>query len=492
MSCERGGVRRQSARLRARWSAPPTVGGERLNFEWPPIMDVPLPEQLETLKYSELQRLAKTLGLKANLKADRLLNLLKQHINEPNWETRSMDTKRASLSIDYEECDSSQMPVNLVMVTKKCQKLNCQNAQEHPETGNINGENVKLSLKEEIVTELNENEGSQDAGSQKTQDRNQNECRTNGRMPGILAENSATPRNQKEKNCTMHTRVESKSAVDYIPGTELCYPGSLSGSKRRRINTGTPNFRKLHEAQFKKMQSIDDYLEKKNKRLHNFSNSVSKAKTCSSGFLPSPHPQKPMLSATCTPRSLRHTPQNSRIVDKNPSSQKTAFSAGFSANKMNVRFSESTKDNEHKRSLTKTPSRKSPFLNSCTPGSQKNNKAATRRKCTGPAAKRPVREAPAGVIPSKVNPETKPPLSKKKPVFDLQASLSRPLNYQPHRGKLKPWGKSKENHQSICSHRRNYKQPLLQSREERREKHAQARRQRKDQVLETRRGLAVI
>ncbi|XP_020649414.3 nucleolar and spindle-associated protein 1 [Pogona vitticeps] len=398
-------------------------------------MEVPTSEQLETLKYSELQRLAKVLGLRANLKANKLLNVLKQHVHEPMQETRSMDTETASLSTDYEEYESS-----------------------------------------EIITELNETEGSQDAGSPKTQ-------------------SSVTLRNPKEKNCTMQERVESKTPVDYLPGTELCYSGSLSRSRKRRINSTTPNFKKLHEAQFKKMQSIDDYMENKNKRIHNFNNSVNKTKVCSSGFLLSPHPQKHKLSSTCTPINLRRTPHNSRIVNKNSLSQKSAFiSTGFSATKMNVRFSESTKDNEHKRSLTKTPSRKSPFLNSCNPGSQKSNKAVTRKKCTGSATKYPIAEAQTntGVTPSKVIPGTPAPLNTKKPVFDLQASLSRPLNYQPHKGKLKPWGKSKENHQGTCSHRRSYKQPLLQSREERREKHARGRKQRKDQVLETRRGLAVI
>lgn len=404
-------------------------------FGFLPVMAAPPSEPLETLKYSELQRLAKAWGLKANLKADKLLNVLKQHTDEMKQETRCV-----------------------------------------------------------IVTELSEKEGSQNAGSQKTKEKNQNECLANSTMAGNVAENLATPSNQREKNCMAPRTVESKTPVDYFSGMEHCYSNSLSRSRRKKINSATPNFKKLHEAQFKKMQSIDDYMKNKNKRIHNISNSMNKAKTCSSGLL-SPNPQKRKLSATCTPINLRRTPRDSRIMDKNTLSHKSAFvSTGFSATKMNVRFSESTKDNEHKRSLTKTPSRKTPFLNNSTPGSQKSHKAVTGKKCTETTTERPVAETSAniGVTLSKVIPETQPPISTKKPVFDLQASLSRPLNYQPHRGKLKPWGKSKENHQSTCSHRTNYKQPLLQSREERREKHVQERKQRKNQVLETRRGLAVI
>ncbi|ELK26027.1 Nucleolar and spindle-associated protein 1 [Myotis davidii] len=141
---------------------------------------------------------------------------------------------------------------------------------------------------------------------------------------------------------------------------------------------------------------------------------------------------------------------------------------------MNVRFSAATKDNEYKCSLTKTPARKSPhvFISGNTPKGQAvlgtNKLKATKR------------DSATVISPFKFSAEAaRTPVFNKKPVFDLKASLSRPLNYEPHKGKLKPWGQSKENkclneHVSRVSfHKKTYKQPRLQTREEQRKKHEQ-------------------
>ncbi|XP_042307943.1 nucleolar and spindle-associated protein 1 isoform X2 [Sceloporus undulatus] len=474
-------------------------------------MEIPSPEELEGLKYVELQRLAKTLGLKANLKAEKLLNVLKQHFREVVHENGSMVKKRTSSAVDTEESDNSQILfADLSMVTKKRRKLNRHNVQESLEIENLYEANPELHPEKEILEELKESEELQDAKSGTILKMNQDEYGTKRTMTGNLAETSATPGHEKE-NTARQKIIESKTPMNSLSGKNL-YKDNLPKSGKRGIST-TPNFKKIHEAQFKKMLSIDDYIEKKNKMICNFSNSANEAKMlakknnylktshketlnsnskmCSNGIIFSPHPQRSRPTPACTPVNLRRSSRNSPdTTNKSILYRKSAFSStGLSATKMNVRFTESTKDNEHKRSLTKTPSRKSPFLNDCSPGSQKNNKYVTRKNITGSTTKCQTPQNSA-VTPSKFVTHNAEPNSTK-PVFDLQASLSRPLNYQPHRGKLKPWGTSKEN-QSVCSHKRDLKQPPLQTREKRREKHTQGRKQRKDQMLGMRRGLTVV
>ncbi|XP_034273705.1 nucleolar and spindle-associated protein 1 [Pantherophis guttatus] len=469
--------------------------------------------QLEALKYSELQCLAKSVGLKANLKAAKLLNALKKHFCEENENT---GIKKTSPCTAIEEQNGSQISINPSTITKRNRKRTEDNAQQTSQE-NLNKEKMELDSEKEVPILLN-SEGNPDAGFEKILKINQNDESESSGTSGNL-EDFVTPSQRKERNSTRQKGVESKSLLDSLSGKKTTNAGSKSKLGRKGISSTTPDFKKLHEAQFKKMLSIDEYIERKNKMMCNFSNAVNEIKiltkknkslktsqkenlntnskqvhSSTRGLLLSPPSQKNRLSATGTPLKLRRSIRNSPgTANKSIRSQKSSFSSTSLSTTKNVRFSESTKDNEEKRSLIKTPSRKSWFLKNCTPDNQKSSECITSKDFKGGATNCQTTETStnSAVTPFKIINQTVEPTSTKKPVFDLQASLSKPLTYQPHKGKLKPWGKPGENHQRLYSHKKCYKEPPLQTRDERREKHIQQRKQRKDQKLSTVRRLTV-
>uniref|UniRef100_A0A8D0DPT6 Nucleolar and spindle associated protein 1 n=1 Tax=Salvator merianae TaxID=96440 RepID=A0A8D0DPT6_SALMN len=440
-------------------------------------MEPPPLQQLETLRYSELRRLAKTAGLKSNLKTDKLLSTLKHHFYGPMQENRSMVSKRSS-SADREAL--AKVSVNLSMVSQRHRRQEDCDEQSNQTEETTMEENSGFPPVTEIMTE------SDKSLSGTAMKMSRDECQADNEIPETLPANSDIQCQQRKRN-PRQKGIESRTPEISLSGRKLHCTGSLPKSDRKRV-ISTPNFKKLHETQFNKMQSIVDYIEKKKKRVNKFSNSVNEVKRCSIS-------SKKRLSATDTPVLLRRSPRNSLdTANKSILNQKSSFSkTSLSTTKLNVRFSESTNDNEHKRSLTKTPSRKSPFPHVCTPASQKINKTVIGKDSKGSAVLCQLQKTPtnSAVTPFKFIAQNPGSMSKKKPVFDLQASLSKTLNYQPHKGKLKPWGKSKDNLQNVCSHKKAYKQPHLQTREERRERQVQERKKRKDHVLGTRRGLAV-
>ncbi|KAM7164200.1 nucleolar and spindle-associated protein 1 isoform 2-T2 [Macrochelys suwanniensis] len=432
-------------------------------------MEPPSLPRLKSLKYSELQQVAKAAGLRANLKADKLLKALKQHFHEPKQENGSKN---------YPE----------------------RTEKEVPQDGD--GKRLKRRQNKEPVAK--------------------NKAPVNPAMHPMQSL-------QREKMVSAKRNgVENDTLPAHPPAGKIPrYVDRLSKTGKTGVKPITPNFKKLHEAHFEKMESIDAYIERKNKLIENFSNSInevkmlakkanhpkasekgtphSNSKKCSGSrvFLFSPHPQRGRFSTSCTPGNLRRSPRIS-VGTTNLSilSQKSSFNPSIlSTTKMNVRFSEATKDNEHKRSLTKTPSRKSPFLEICTPDGQKSGKSTIRKSTNGNVTQHELTASktnPNAITPFKFAAQTAEPTSTKKPTFDLKASLSRPLGYEPHRGRLKPWGDSKENtvlnkstNSSVSSHTKDYKQPRLQTREGRREKHVQERKQKKAQLLRTRRGLSM-
>ncbi|XP_063803417.1 nucleolar and spindle-associated protein 1 [Pseudophryne corroboree] len=428
-------------------------------------MEAPTMQELDALRYSELQRLAKRAGLRANLKADRLLKALKKHfhpgsdadLTSDDSDGNSTLTDKLQSSLEMEE----QISVCHVIHRRGRGGKKLQQESSSKEKSNSSNE-VQVSEKESTQEIINEKKDLEEMSGSANKQRKRK--RTGCEIP-----DDATK---------IPTKSKTKATISAPPGGKIPrYTGRLSKSGSK---PSTPNFKKLHEAHFQKMESIDRYVERKRKRLEAVSISIQEVKK-SLHSKPSPSSWKSPLPSAKTPSSQRRSGRSS-VASRSILVEKTAFKpTTFSTSKMNVRFSEGTKDNEHKRSLIKTPARRSsPFV----PFSP-----------NGDIIGKIVQEPDAVTTPMKFTAQTvTTPNTNKKLKFDLQASLTRPLGYQPHRGKLKPWREAKENQAAVKSSvsvlKNTYKQPPLPTRDDRRKQHEKERKCKREKAVGARRGIA--
>ncbi|XP_032403737.1 nucleolar and spindle-associated protein 1 isoform X3 [Xiphophorus hellerii] len=418
---------------------------------------------LNSMKYAELRSIAKELGLKANTKADKLLKAIKQHYekekkNDEGDENAASDSGREDVDdASQQEAPSTAVFVNTRRGRGKCIKRKITDAAEAAdpaESCSSSGEKKKRKVTLDKDSEMNEPEPQLHPAP-------------------VLAETEKAPKVVKGGKIPRHQGLQQRS--------------------KALLKPTTPNFKKLHEAQFNKMESIDSYVQRKTKQVETYKIPVKDLKKNSARatmFSPVPSNKTP------AEENCRHTLLSaSKIPSKKPAQKEDGRfrPSVLSARRVNVRFSEATLDNEFKRSLVKTPARMSPCVASSTP-----------QKPTADAAK------PAAAKSSALSAQKTPgpfiftgntsalgtPGTQKKPAFDLKASLSRPLSYQPHKGKLKPFGDVKENaagnKSAIANPRQeSYKQPKIQSREDRRTKQMESRKQKKENMLGARRGLVM-
>ncbi|XP_025245771.1 nucleolar and spindle-associated protein 1 isoform X4 [Theropithecus gelada] len=435
-------------------------------------MIIPSLEELDSLKYSDLQNLAKSLGLRANLRADKLLKALKGHVkHEARKENENQDESQTSAS----SCDETEIQIS-----------NQEQAEREP-TGHVTKtrrrrRTVRVDPDSQNHSEIKISNATEFQNHEKQENQ---DLRATANVP------SPPDEHQGAKNAVSSGNKDSK-----VPSKRkksiYTDESSKPGKNKRTAITTTPNFKKLHEAHFKEMESIDQYIERKKKHFEEHNSMNDLKHPINKGGVRTPVPPRGRLSVASTPIGQRHSQGRSC----GPASQSTLGLKGslkrsaISAAKTGVRFSAATKDNEHKRSLTKTPARKSAHV-TVSGGTPKGEAVLGTHKL-----KTTKGNSAAVITPFKLTTEaTQTPVSNKKPVFDLKASLSRPLNYEPHKGKLKPWGQSKENNylnqhvNRINFYKKTYKQPHLQTKEEQRKKREQERKEKKAKVLGMRRGL---
>uniref|UniRef100_H3DPV8 Nucleolar and spindle associated protein 1 n=1 Tax=Tetraodon nigroviridis TaxID=99883 RepID=H3DPV8_TETNG len=408
----------------------------------------------DSMKYADLQSLAKGLGLKANMKkqTEKLLKAIKQH-----YEQKAEKSQTSTETSAKQENFNPPVFVN----TRRGKKI---------------GGKRKIS---DVAAVAGPGEASPApaCGSRA------------GKKRKVSSARDADGQEQPEISKTLSI-LRSDCAIVY-PCFHLLPEKKSKMAKSNKIprlqkKHGTPNFKKLHEAHFNKMESIDSYVQRRTRNLDTHRDSTKEFKKT-----------KQQTSRAAEERR-RHTtlPAAKAPPNKPAGKDDAAFRPSvFSTRRLNIRFSEATGDNENKRPVVKTPGRMSSCVASSTPLKQASD-AGKRKTAVFSATKTPV--TPEGPFVFTGNASCVSTPGTQKPKFDLKASLSRPLTYKPHTGKLKPFGDAKENPSankslvSVGTRQKNYKQHQAKTREDRRAEQAKDRRQKKEGVLGARRGLVMM
>jgi len=371
-------------------------------------------DNLDDLKYKDLQKLAKEAGIKANSPKAVLIESLRGVKNQK-------DDAAEDVKQDQESGEESKLNETFEKIDVEAQnKLNETFEKENPL-------NTTFEKNESIETLDESKEGSRfiefmDAGKDEISFRRSSRGRGARSSTPIstIKSNSKTPKLDylSKKNLTplrKTTRtpgsIQKKSVESNIPRFVKYANAQRGKSSARKV----PNFAKIHEKNFKKMESLDDYSIRKKKLTDTVTKQLDKAKELAK--------------------------EHSSIVSKVKSSLNARF-AVTSVDKMNLNFGNTStstvKPTTEPFKFSAVASAKTAPVPKILPKERKDIKVTTRSKPAGvkknPKPNVETNGKPLLNITNKSMNETKTPAKK----FDLAASLAKPLPYQPHKGKLKP------------------------------------------------------
>ncbi|XP_032818445.1 nucleolar and spindle-associated protein 1 [Petromyzon marinus] len=550
------------------------------------------------LKYAELQKLAKRCGIKANKKAEKLVKELEEYFANslPAEEKEDSDNdaaavevkepirKRSNHSAEQEDCcdpdqveqakcleqdaggmepdkleqednsiklmDEVLQPCDLELTNRMNECAPQQQAEDAD--GDVHAESCEqndavVEVRKEATPGLAQREGSEESRGCEKEEEHQ------GQGALALQESEDTVDMRELVMAELETRLKNRAPTDPTSATRAplwCKTpgeGAAPQAKNTTPGTGGVDWSKIHATHFGKMESLNDYVERKRKRREAMEYSAKVIKMTRDGlFSPDkvlltgaadkdkksripkrnmalPGASKPLTalnttassssslantavrktvegsSVTAAPRpamraagSRKSMPKSAErrsprlqllMAQKEAKPRPTVFKPVTSTSKINVRFSEAPggRRSNPPRSSVKTP---------------KHAALSITRESSSAVRQHPTASAQldkSSVAPFRFDGISSPAGAKRKSAFNLQASLGKPLSYKPHKGKLKPWnaGDAKENGTTSLPARAGYKQPKLQTRDDRRNKFEEERKKRKEQACNARRGFAV-
>ncbi|XP_064602758.1 nucleolar and spindle-associated protein 1-like isoform X2 [Liolophura sinensis] len=449
------------------------------------------------LKYAELQKLAKDVGIKANMKSEKLIKALEEYFQKDGSNLKDTDVlgkpdetgvdscednlETSNDENDPVECEpepetkpakqkavkqpkrrgkkggkaqKSDLPENKsVHVERGKRKLSESELEDKPDEGDKSSGNVQPSKKRrgtfEVVPSPMTNADVKKRDSvEDVMQAMKPEMNSLDMKESLLA----AIEKKVEKKMIEEGQDEPTSTTSQIPR----FAAFLAKKKAEKtaVTPGNKNWTKIHEKNFSKMDSIDVYLAKKRKRTQSITNSIKQAKEAASRAREamaklSNHKTPDVFKGKKTAIAMRFkSPVGKKVTPFKPSIMSTkSLSFNFGGSAKTPVFGNTAKrvsqvDNQKPRVVRRSPrNTENNVMSTKKVGDvsalEKTNTLCSRKSLGELNNTFQPQRRKSCVTPYRPLNSTLESQSTKK-VFDLQASLSKPLSWKPYTGKLKP------------------------------------------------------